>query len=762
MALSDDDIKNIHALIGRQPTDVELSIFDTMWSEHCSYKSTKPSLKTLPTDGPNIMLGVGEDSGIIYFTTHQGERYGIAVSHESHNHPSQILPIEGAATGVGGVVRDVYCMGADVIGILDSLHFGLDSKHNQPVVDHIAEQVVLGIADYCNPLGVPNVGGETIYHSSYNDNCLVNVAAIGLVKESRIIRSRVPKNAASEDYVMILIGKTTDSTGYGGASFSSAVLDASNDQQNLGAVQVHDPFIKRLLVVSIEAMLGYVHQHNIDIGFKDLGAGGISCATSELAIAGGFGCELELDNVPVVDASLSPEIIACSETQERFCVAVPEQHASAICAIFNEQFALGDLYPGAGAAVIGRIIQDKKYIIKYKQTVVCDLPIASITTDVSVARESASRTINRALDGIPTVSNYKELCLSMLQRLNSAQKKYVYRHFDQFVKNNGVMIPGEGDACILAPIRGCDAGVAVTIDSNVYGNVDPYGSGAYAVAEAIRNVISVGATPIALTDCLNYGNPENPSVFFDFTEGVRGIGDAARQLSVTDDVIPIISGNVSLYNDSTDGEAVVPSPVICCIGQMDDATANHPMQLSIPNARIMMLGHRYNEFAATLVSEVLNESFHTVPQVRFDDEKPMNQAMLAINQANAASAVHDVSQGGCFQALVEMMLGDRNWPFVGVDVHCPAMIDPFTLLFSENAGYLCEVSDEKLSRFKKICNQHGVYFYEIGQTTDAVELTCHYNDQLIVSLSINEIMVAWNAKNLACAGTPIYNEALKE
>ena len=395
MALSDLDKQKIKNLFGREATAVELSIFDTMWSEHCSYKSSKPVLRTLPTDGPNIMLGVGEDSGIIDFATHNGHKYGIAVSHESHNHPSQVLPVEGAATGVGGVVRDVYCMGADVIGVLDSLHFGIAPDDGYHLVNHIAENVVKGVSDYGNPLGVPNVGGETIYHDSYNENCLVNVAAIGLVREDQVIRSKVPIEAKETPYVMILIGKTTDATGYGGASFSSTILDSDNEQQNLGAVQVHDPFMKRVLVVAINEMKKYIYENKIPVGFKDLGAGGISCATSELAVAGGFGCELNLNNVPVVDPKLDPEIIACSETQERFCVVVPEDHAQAICDIFNTKFEMGNLYPGAGAAVIGNVIQEGQYRIRYNGELICDLPVAAITTEVLAERHASNKVIDQ-------------------------------------------------------------------------------------------------------------------------------------------------------------------------------------------------------------------------------------------------------------------------------------------------------------------------------------------------------------------------------
>ena len=765
MALSESDKKSIKALLGRDATAVELSIFDTMWSEHCSYKSSKPILKTLPTEGPNIMLGVGEDSGIIEFATHQGKKYGIAVSHESHNHPSQVLPVEGAATGVGGVVRDVYCMGADVIGVLDSLHFGIPEDDGYHLVNHIADQVVKGVSDYGNPLGVPNVGGETIYHESYNENCLVNVAAIGLVREDKIIRSKVPSAAKNTPYVMILLGKTTDATGYGGASFSSTILDAEDEQQNLGAVQVHDPFMKRVLVVAIEDMLTYAENAGIEIGFKDLGAGGISCATSELAVAGGFGCELNLNNVPVVDPALDPEIIACSETQERFCVVVPEAHAQAICDIFNVKHDMSSLYPGAGAAVIGHVIEEPQYRIKVNGELICDLPVSAITTEVLADRTMGSKTIKRSEDSPPTNINHRDVALTMLSQLYNTQKKYVYRHYDQFVKNNGVVIPGEADACVLAPINGAPDGVAVTIDSNTYGTKDPYVSGAYAVAESIRNVISVGAEPIALTDCLNYGNPEKPDVFYDFNEGVKGIGDAARKLSTHEDVVPIISGNVSFYNESATGQAVVPSPVICCIGRMPNANAAHRMQLSHEGAHLVLVGKRYHEYAETQLNSTLKTlgqpvDFSTVPQVRFGDEKAMNKAMLQVNQQNLTQAVHDISQGGVWQAAIEMLAGDRNWPFVGLELNCPDNINETAFLFSENGGYLCEVLPKDLDACLSEFQNHGVFAQSIGITNTSKEVVVNNQAGVFIQVSLEEVLTEFNAKNLVTPGTPIYNDKL--
>ena len=600
MALSKDDIDAIRSLIGREPSIVEHHIFDTMWSEHCSYKSTKPVLKRLPTSGSEVALGIGEDSGIIRFTKVNGKQYCLAVSHESHNHPSQILPVEGAATGVGGVVRDVYCMGADVIGVLNSLHFGINRSGQDDIVEEIAEKVVLGVADYGNPLGVPVLGGETLYHESYNDNCLVNVAALGLLAEEDIIHSYVPKEAEFEPYDLILFGKSTDATGFGGASFSSATLDKEDESTNIGAVQVHDPFLKRVLVEGIKTLMAIVKEQDVKIGFKDLGAGGISCAASEIAVSGGFGVRIDLDQVNCAISNLAPEIIACSETQERFCLAVPSSFSKTVLDVFNKQYALPKLYPKSGAVVIGQVTKEKQFVMTYRSETVCDLPVESITTEVSANREARPRQIKRVSSGKPVSlksESLQSLCSMLLNEKNNSSKHEIYSFFDNAVRGNTVVYPGEADAVVVLPIDGCKKAVAVSMDSNLYGESDPFTSGAAAVAESIRNVVAVGGKPIALTDCLNYGNPENPNVFFDFEKGVEGIAEAATHLGfISGEALPIISGNVSLYNESKQGRAIIPSPVLLCVGKIEDVSTVVTMQLQSPGDYLIRVGLPYSEF----------------------------------------------------------------------------------------------------------------------------------------------------------------------
>lgn len=745
MALSQNDIQAIKDLLQRDPTEVELSIFDTMWSEHCSYKSSKRILKRLPVTGSEVALGIGEDAGIIKLAKVNGRQYCIAVSHESHNHPSQILPIEGAATGVGGCVRDVYCMGADVIGVLNSLHFGKNS--NNPIVDEIAEKVVYGVSDYGNPLGVPVLGGETLYHESYNDNCLVNVAAIGLIDEADIIHSYTPERAKSEPYDVILFGKSTDATGYGGASFSSATLDSDNDEANLGAVQVHDPFLKRVLVEAIKTLVKEVKTAGVEIGFKDLGAGGISCATSEIAAGSGFGVEIDLDKVNVAFENLPPEVIACSETQERFCIVVPRHFSEKVLDIFNNQFEMPKLYPQSGAVVIGEVITEKTYRIWSKGNIVCELPVNAITTDVKADRYAEEREIKDAAETEPNISidTVLKATKDMFNEKNNASKRYVYRFYDNAVRGDTIVYPGEADAVVIAPIEGDTTGVAVSMDSNLYGNVDPYTSGSYAVAESIRNVIAVGARPIALTDCLNYGNPEKPSVFFDFEQGVSGIRDAAQQLNpCLKEAVPIISGNVSFYNESKQGNAVVPSPVLMCIGKMEDYHKALTMQLTQPDDVLIAVGKRYAEFGGTQFSAYTQENTDVAPQVRYPEEMAQNKAVLECINAQLLSACHDISMGGLYGAVIDMVVGERGYNKCGVALNLSTDHALATWLFSENGGYVLSVSLENLPKVKALLEKHEAWYSVIGKTTQSDNISVAYDTHLQCDVSINEVVEKWS------------------
>ena len=505
LRLSADEAARMVELLRRDPTRVEATIFDTMWSEHCSYKSSRWVLKSfLPTESPDVILGPGEDAGVVRFGTHEGVEYALVFAHESHNHPSQVVPVEGAATGIGGIVRDVACMGAEVVGVLDALRFGDPEGPHASGVREIVRGVVDGIWQYANPLGVPNLGGDIFFSRRFDENCLVNVVALGIVRADRVVRSRVPDAARNEPYVLVLIGKPTDETGFGGASFASAILEADAPEQR-GHVQVPDPFLKRVLFEANRAALAWLFEQGAPFGFKDLGAGGIACASSELAAAGGFGMDVDLDRVPTPDRLLPAEVIACSETQERFAMVVPERLASRLLAIYNEEYALPLVYDGARAAIVGRVRTADRYRILRAGQPVCDATVEVITAGIEHRRSERPRQPGPPERALPEVRDHEALFRKLIGSPNLGSRDPILRYYDTEVQGRMVIRAGEADASVLAPIPGSPLGCAVAVAGNPwYVAADPYLGSAHAVAEALRNLAAVGARPLALTDCLNF------------------------------------------------------------------------------------------------------------------------------------------------------------------------------------------------------------------------------------------------------------------
>jgi len=572
LTLAVAEARRVAELLGREPTLAEMTLFDTMWSEHCSYKSSRPYLKQhLPSEASNVVIGPVQDAGIIDFGEHDGRRWGVIMAHESHNHPSQVMPVEGAATGIGGIVRDVYCMGGEVFAVLDPLRFGWPRPEHPDDHDHrhrrdIAREVVTGIWEYANAIGVPNLGGDVYFHHSFNENCLVNVVAIGLVDQAHITHSRVPREAALEPYDLILVGKPTDWSGMGGAAFASATLDAAAATENKGSVQTPDPFLKRILTVANRAVLARCRELGAVVGFKDLGAGGVACVTSELCDSGGFGCDVDLASVHQID-ELPARVCACSETQERYGLALPARLTDQILRIYNEDFALPMVYDGACAR-----------ILRHGAHILADAPIETITEGIRYDRPVAAAVRpevprDERLPEAPAATIAAEW-RALMAHPNIASREYIFRHYDSEVQAGTILRPGEADAGVVAPVPGCRRAVAMTCDGNpLLGLADPWQAGARAVVEACRNVVCVGGEPAAITDCLNFGNPETPSAMWEFAESVRGIGDACRglgRLSSPHEALPVISGNVSFYNQSASGRSVAPSPIVACVGLVDD------------------------------------------------------------------------------------------------------------------------------------------------------------------------------------------------
>jgi len=551
ISLSIFEARKVAELIGRNPTITELYIFSTQWSEHSSYKSSRSVLKALlPTQAPNVILGPVEDSGIVELGYIKGERYGIVVSHESHNHPSQVVPYEGAATGVGGIIRDVLCMGAKVIATADPLRFGNPNGKNKNKVKYISNEVINGIAGYGDAVGIPNICGDVYFNDSFDENCLVNVVCLGIVKEKDIIHSYAPKNA--EGYDIIIAGKATDNSGFGGAAFASLILDEKDRESNRGAVQVPDPFLKNVIIRATYAVFDETRKKGITLGFKDMGAGGIMCSTSELC-DNGYGADIDLEKVNTSMKDLPSYVIACSETQERFTWICPPEFTKTLLKIYNEDFELPQISIGAGAYVIGKVTKQQDYILRHSGKIVCNVPIKIVTQGIKYEREKkpAKRDFKEPILKEPT--DYNKILLSVLRHPNVASRAKAYKHYDTSVMGNAVIETGYADAGVIKAADESPFGIALKTDCNPrYCRIDPYWGAVNAVAESMRNVAAVGAIPSALTDCLNYGNPEKPEAFYDFYEGVRGIADAAKNIFYkgTTYPVPVISGNVSFFNES--------------------------------------------------------------------------------------------------------------------------------------------------------------------------------------------------------------------
>lgn len=743
------EARKLPNILKRNPTLTELHIFNTEWSEHTSYKSSKEVLKQLPTQGPTVILGPKEDAGIAFWTEFNGERYGIVMSHESHNHPSQVVPYEGAATGIGGNVRDVLCMGARVIACADPLRFGNpDGKHKNRV-KYIANAVIDGIAGYGNPLGVPVIAGDVYFNDSFDDNCLVNVVTLGLVKEKDIIHSAAPKN--SEGYDIIVVGKATDNSGFGGATFASLILDEEDRESNRGAVQVQDPFLKNVLFRASEAVFREARKKGITLGFKDMGAGGVMCATTELVDSAGYGAEIDVDKIHVSMHNLPPYIIMCSETQERFTWISPSEFTDTILKIYNEDFELPNVAEGAKASVVGKVTKSTDYVLRHKGKIICNADVNQITQGIKYqrkAKEPRAKIAKLTEPGIEEPKDYNETVLKVLSHPNVASKAACYKHYDTEVQGLTITRPGEADAGVQQPIAGCKAGIALSVDSNPkYARIDPYMGAVNAVAESMRNVAAVGAVPIAMTDCLNYGNPEKKGIFYEFKEGVKGIADAARELYLkgTRKPVPFISGNVSFYNESATGKAVDPSAVIACLGKLDDISKTITMKLKKENSVLFMAGERKDELGGSVYYELNNELGKNVPRINFEKERNMIYAVIDAIDNRLLLSCHDISDGGIITTIAEMILGGEADGKIGAEINIDfSSMAVSKILFSESSGFVFEVEKDKIDELKKIFGKYNVELTELGETKSGNLLTKSKGEE-IINLDIEKLKQAWTS-----------------
>src|SRR5438093_6107654 len=593
VSLEPEEVTLLVELLGRSPRWAEAVLFGILWSEHCSYKSTCHLLKRLPTQAPQVILGPGEDAGVVALPS-PCEDLLLVLGHESHNHPSQVLPVEGAATGIGGIVRDVACMGAEVVGVLDVLRLG-DPRTGVQARD-VARGVVEGIAGYGNPLGVPNLGGEVTFDSAFDRNCLVNVMAAGLAPRNGVLRSRVP--AGEGPWSFVLVGKPTDESGFGGAAFASERLGGEDRRP---AVQLPDPFLKRVLTVANLEAFARLRARGIPAGLKDLGAGGVACATSELAAAGGCGAEIDLDRVHQA-GSLSPEVVLCAETQERFCWVVPEGFAPELCDLYNREFALASVSPGAGARVIGRATRDPRYRVRWQEELVVDCPVEAITSSRHVKRASRRRPPPAPYKHRSEHPDPRPALLALLGSFNLCSREYLFRHYDSEVQGRTWLRPGEADAVVIRPDPGRALGLAFAVGGNPYWcESDPELGARHAVAEAARNVACVGGRPWALTDCLNFGDPADAEVMGDFEATLEGLALAAEMLgglASPGAPLPFVSGNVSLHNHAG-ARAIPPSPIVMCAGVVRDPGAAPGIALRTPDAFLVLVGEPRDELGGS-------------------------------------------------------------------------------------------------------------------------------------------------------------------
>jgi len=790
LALSLLEIRQIAERLGRDPSIVECHAFDAQWSEHCSYKSSRHFLKRLPTEGPTVMQGPQEDAGIVHLGEWQGERYGIVIAHESHNHPSQVVPFEGAATGVGGIVRDVLCMGARVIALADPLRFGpLEDPHSR----YVAQGVVDGIAAYGNAIGVPNIAGDVYFHEGFRDNCLVNVVALGLIKESEIIHSVAPAGSAGWD--IVLVGKATDRSGFGGAAFSSLVLDEADAESNKSAVQVPDPFLKNVIMRASYRAFEAIRELGLTVGFKDLGAGGIMGCTAELAASGGFGARIDLDTCPTTQPDLPAAVIAVGETQERLAWVVPPSFTPRLLEIYNEEFSLPMIARGAQAAVIGTVTTEKEYVLTRRGVEVMRVPIdflaGGIRYDrpyelpqpavpeernayremISEVTSSESSTASdlpqpgsepdvaaEATEIVRTIEIHfrlddwcafdRDLAFRMLAHRDVCSRRAIYERFDSVVRGATSIQCGYADAGVVVPIPGSPLAAALSVDHNPrYAQLDPGLAAEHAVCEAIRNVVSVGARPAGLTDCLNFGNPERPKDFGAFVAAVDGIARAATALSV-----PFVSGNVSLYNQSAAGTSIPPSAIIACVGTIADVSRSMTPGFKRAGSQLYYVGRVGEHIGGSVLAEVNGIAQSRLPPIDYVEVRRQLAIVLDAIASGIVLSVHDVSDGGIFTAVAEMAFATHGRARIGAELmhHHPEpprlawCTGPATAFFGEHGGFILEVTPG----FHALLEDYGAerdYFWPInGMTSEKYELAID-GDGCKYTYSFDELYEAWSA-----------------
>ncbi len=721
LGLSKEEFTNIKTILGRVPNFTELSIFSVMWSEHCSYKNSIHWLKTLPRDGKRMLVEAGEENaGLVDI----GDGLACAFKIESHNHPSAIEPYQGAATGVGGIHRDIFTMGARPVAALNSLRFG---RPDHEKTRHLLKGVVKGIGDYGNAFGVPTVGGELYFEPCYQVNPLVNAMSVGVVDTHKTV-SAISEGVGNPVYI---VGSSTGKDGIHGATFASE--DISEDSADkLPAVQVGDPFQEKLL---LEATLEAIETGAI-VGMQDMGAAGITCSTSEMSAKGKHGMTIDLDKVPTRQPNMQAFEILLSESQERMLVVVRKGQEAAIekvfdkwdlqCAVIGEVTDTGDVEFYMSGECVARVPAEPLVLGGGAPVYQREYEKPAYTGNLEKFR----------LDTVELPSDWPGAAMKVVQQPNIASKKWVYQQYDSMVGTNNVSTNKPSDAAVIR-IKDHQKSLLATVDCNSrYVYADPYRGAAMAVAEAARNIVCSGGEPVAITNCLNFGNPYNKGVYWQFVHVIKGMGEACRKFDT-----PVTGGNVSFYNQSSDEGPVFPTPVIGMLGILEDPAFHMTLDLKASGDLVYLIGQSHDDLGASVyLTQVLGVDASPAPVFDLDEEYQMQQALSALIKDQLIRSAHDISEGGLFIALLESaMAGDR-----GFDLTTDPSYRKDAFLFGESAGrVVVSIRPEHQQQAEALMAAQNVPFMPIGKVTDT--------DILIDRESFGKINT-WSAK---------YNEALE-
>ncbi|MDA9090165.1 phosphoribosylformylglycinamidine synthase subunit PurL [Pelagibacteraceae bacterium] len=700
-----EEYSKIKELIKREPNLLELGIFSAMWNEHCSYKSSKIHLKNLPTKNEYVIQGPGENAGVVDI----GDDDAIVFKIESHNHPSFIEPYQGAATGVGGILRDVFTMGARPIALLNSIHFG---EPNHKKTRNLLQGVVSGIGDYGNCIGIPTVAGETKFNSTYNENILVNAMAVGLAKKNKIFYSK----AKGLNKSVVYVGSKTGKDGIHGASMASAEFDGDSEEKK-PTVQVGDPFTEKLLM---EACLELMKDNSI-ISIQDMGAAGLTSSSVEMAFKGDLGMEINLDKVPCREEKMTPYEMMLSESQERMLIILEDNNEITAKKIFDKW----DL----DFVVIGKTTDTKKLTLIHNEIIVADLPISSLSSKApQYKREWNKKKLPENIINLKDLKKYKfeKTLIKILSSCNQSNKKWITEQYDQMVMNDTVLRSGSDSAIIR--IHNKNKAIAVTVDSSAnYSYAHPATGGKQIICESWRNLISAGSKPIAVTNCLNFGNPENPDIMGEFAETIIGMKEACEFLNY-----PVVSGNVSFYN-GTNKKNIKPTPVIGGVGLIKNIKNSTSQYIKKENSIIILIGKTFGHLSQSVFfEEIYSIKNGPPPVVNLVNEKNNGEIILKLIENNLTNAVHDVSSGGLIIALAEMTFNSNY----GLKINKPKKLSNiFEYFYGEDQGrYLIEVDKKNLEKVVKYLKENNIFNEIIAVTQkDIFELEGEFK------ININEL-----------------------